>query len=79
MKTKTHTSHHQPTVPVAVEFEVIQIHHEVLACSPGEGDTVGTWLDGFIQHSMQEGDHLGRMTIDLAEFSKAFIPQRRKD
>ena len=78
-KMAQHSSHHQPTVPVTVEFEVIQIHHEVLACSPESEDSIGTWLDNFIQQATQEGDQLGRMTIDLAEFSKAFIPTSQKN
>ncbi len=67
----------QPTVPVPVEFEIVQIHQDVLACSPESEDSIGTWLDHFIRQATQEGDRLGRMTIDLAEFSKAFIPPKR--
>ena len=62
------------TVPVPVEFEVIEVFSDVIPVGPRGDQSIGVCIDLIVQEHFERGSRLGRVTIDLAELSKAFSP-----
>ncbi len=81
VKTKhTPKSHPQGlTVGVPVEFEVIEVFSDVIPVGPRGEQSIGSCIDQIVQEHFDRGSRLGRVTIDLAELSKAFGPGLRSE
>ena len=66
----------QPGVPVAVSYEIVERVEDILSIVDDGEQTLGYWLDKTINDARDNGQHLGEITLDLSEFSRAFIPIR---
>lgn len=70
-------SRRDPIAPVTVKVEVVEVFEDTLTVSPHGENTIGHCVDGMIEAlGLQPGKRLGKLTIDLTEFSQAFITDR---
>lgn len=66
-----------PRAHVVVKVEVVEVFEDHLTVSPHGDNTIGRCVDGMIESlGLQAGKRLGKLTIDLSEFSQAFITDR---
>ena len=70
-------SRRDPRAPVTVRAEVVEVFEDILTVSLHGDNTIGQCIDGMIETlGLRTGKRLGKITIDLSEFSQAFITDR---
>ena len=63
--------------PITIRAQVVEVVEDTLLVGPSGDHTVGDVVDGMIETlGLHAGKRLGKITIDLTEFSKAFITDR---
>ena len=70
------TSRPNHSAPVTIQIEVVEVYKDILSASPVGEDTVGQHVDRMIESIGRDGKRLGKITIDLTDYSKAFITDR---
>lgn len=68
---------HQDTAIVPIRMEILTIIEDELKMGPGGSQSVGEWLDNVIQHNIEQGERIGKVTIDLTEHSEKYISHTR--
>ncbi len=59
---------------VRIKMEVIEVYEDIIDVTPFGESSIGTQVDHIIAHHAKQGSRLGNITIDLREYSDAFIP-----
>jgi len=61
-----------PSAPIRVEYEVVERHEDIIPMTPFGTVSIGQYVDDLIATLGREGRSMGRITLDLAEYCKAF-------
>lgn len=58
---------HGPTVKI--EYQIVTTVRDECDILFGAGRTIGTWVDQVVENHVQAGEQLGRMTLDLSDYT----------
>ena len=72
MNTKTPKQIHA-TVHVPIQFQIVETVTEHMKVSLHGEESIGHTIDHLCEDIFRDGREIGKITIDLSEFSAAFI------
>ena len=78
MKTEKSKERRDRYADVTIRLEVVEVFEDIIPMTPQGEISIGNQVDIMIDHHAMQGSRLGKITIDLSDYSDAFIPQEVK-